>query len=60
MCELKVILDGKIVFEDAIYAKADSDKVIVKNILGASKEFAESTIEEVDLKNTRLLLSSTQ
>jgi predicted RNA-binding protein len=58
MCEFKVILDGKTVFKDVIYAKTESNNVIVKDVLGESKEFRNCRIIEVDVNSTRLVLST--
>ena len=58
MCEFTVILDGKIVFKDAVYAKMESNNIIVKDVLGESKEFKSCKIVEVDVNSTRLVLSS--
>jgi predicted RNA-binding protein len=58
MCEFKVILDGKTVFKDVIYAKTESNNVIVKDVLGESKEFRNCKITEVDVNSTRLVLST--
>jgi len=58
MCEFTVILDGNIVFKDAVYAKMESGNVVVKDILGESKEFKSCKIVEVDVNSTRLVLSS--
>jgi predicted RNA-binding protein len=60
MCEFKVILDGKTVFKDVIYAKTESNKVIVKDVLGESKEFRNCRIIEVDVNSTRLVLSTSR
>jgi len=57
MCEFKVVVDGEVVFEDAIYAKKDGDRVIVRDIVGESREFKGHEILEVDVKSTRLVLS---
>jgi len=57
MCEFKVIVDGEVVFEDAIYARKDGDRVIVRDIVGESKEFMNHEILEVDVKSTRLVLN---
>ena len=57
MCEFNIILDGKIQFRDVIYTKVEGDNVIVKNIMGESKEFKGYRIVEVDVPNTRLVLS---
>ena len=58
MCEFKVTLDGKNVFDDVVYAKVDGKKVILKDILGATKELKNCRIIEVDVNSTRLILSS--
>jgi predicted RNA-binding protein len=58
MCEFKVILDGKLVFKDAVYAKMESNNVIVRDVIGESKEFRNCKIVEVDVNSTRLVLSS--
>jgi predicted RNA-binding protein len=58
MCELTVILDGNVVFKDAVYAKVESGNVVVKDILGESKEFKNCKIVEVDVNSTNLILSS--
>lgn len=57
MCEFNVILNGKVQFKDVIYTKVDADIVVVKNILGEGKEFKNCKIVEVDVPNTRLVLS---
>jgi predicted RNA-binding protein len=56
MCELKVLLQEKIVFNDAIYAKADNDKVTVRDVIGNSKTFENCKIVEVDVSSERLVL----
>jgi len=58
MCEFKVFLDGKVVFEDVIYARAEGDRVLVRDVLGETKEFENCRIMEVDVNSTRLVLSS--
>jgi len=57
MCEFNVIIDGKIQFRDVIYTKVENDNVTVKNIMGEAKEFKGYKIVEVDVPNTRLVLS---
>lgn len=57
MCEFKVIIEEKIVFRDVVYAKAEESKVVVKDILGGSKEFENYMITEIDVNTTRLVLS---
>ena len=58
MCEFNVILNGKIQFKDVIYTKVDGENVTVKNIMGEAKEFKGCKIVEIDVPNTRLVLSA--
>jgi predicted RNA-binding protein len=58
MCEFNIIINGKIQFKDVIYIKVEGDNVIVKNIMGEAKEFKGYKIVEVDVPNTRLVLSA--
>jgi predicted RNA-binding protein len=58
MCEFTVFLDGKTAFKDVVFAKMESNKVVVKDVLGQSKEFKNCKITEVDVNSTRLILSS--
>jgi predicted RNA-binding protein len=58
MCEFTVFLDGKAAFKDVVFAKMESNKVVVKDVLGQSKEFKNCKITEVDVNSTRLVLSS--
>jgi predicted RNA-binding protein len=58
MCEFNVVLNGKAVFKDVIYARMEGNKIIVRDVLGKSKEFKDCKITEVDVNSTRLILSS--
>jgi predicted RNA-binding protein len=58
MCEFNVIIDGKIQFKDVIYSRVDNENVIVRNILGQAQEFKGYRIVEVDVPNTRLVLTA--
>jgi predicted RNA-binding protein len=58
MCEFNVILNGKTLFKDVVYAKIQGTNVTVKNILGESKEFKNCKITEVDVNSTRLVLTA--
>lgn len=60
MCEFKVLKKDEIVFRDAVYAKADGNKVTVRDVLGVSKVFEDCTIAEVDVNTERLMLSPTK
>lgn len=57
MCEFKVILNGKEVWNDVVYAKAEGAKVTVKDVAGQTKEFKNCKIIEVDVNTTRLVLA---
>lgn len=60
MCEFSVLLQDKMVFKDAVYAKADGSRVIVKDVLGESRIFKNCRIVEVNVNAERLVLSSTE
>lgn len=60
MCEFKVILNGEILFQDVVYAKAEGNKIIVKNVLGEAKEFKNCKIDEVNVNTTKLILKTTK
>ena len=53
-----MLLQDEMVFKDAVYAKAEGNKVTVRNILGVSKTFENYTIEEVDVQSERLVLQT--
>jgi predicted RNA-binding protein len=57
MCEFKVILNGKEVWSDVVYAKAEGGKVTVRDVSGQTREFKNCKIIEVDVNNTRLVLA---
>jgi len=57
MCEFDVIVDGKIVFTDVIYAKAQGGKVVARDVMGGSREYENLQIVEVDVNSARLVLS---
>ncbi len=58
MCEFNVFVKGEVVFKDAIYVKVDGNKVILKDVLGASKVLEDCKIVEIDVNSERLILSS--
>jgi predicted RNA-binding protein len=57
MCELKVIVENQVAFENVIYAKVIDNKVVVKDVLGKSMEFKNHTITEVNITKEQLVLS---
>ncbi|RLI20614.1 hypothetical protein DRO54_05855 [Candidatus Bathyarchaeota archaeon] len=58
MCEFEVVLDGKIVHKEVVYAKSDGKNVVVKDVLGSTKTFENCQIAEVDVGSERLILTS--
>jgi predicted RNA-binding protein len=58
LCEFDLVVDGKAVFKDVIYAKVEDGKVVARDILGKLKEYRNYRIEEVDVNSTRLVLST--
>lgn len=58
MCEFNVILNGKTLFKDVVYAKTEGNNVTVKTVLGEAKEFKNCKIIEVDVNSTRLVLTA--
>jgi len=60
MCELKVLRKNEVVFENAVYAKVEGNKVTVHDVLGVSKVFDDCAIAEVDINKERMLLEPTR
>jgi len=58
MCEFNVIFNKKTAFKDVIYAKTEGKNVIVRSVLGETKEFKNCRIAEIDVNATRLVLSN--
>jgi predicted RNA-binding protein len=58
MCEFTVLKRDEVVFKDAVYARFEGGKVIVRDVLGVSKTFENCIIEEVDVKSEQLVLAS--
>jgi len=58
MCEFTVFLGKEVVYKDVIYAKVEVDKVLVKDVLGASKTFENCRIIEIDVSSERLTIAS--
>ena len=60
MCELKVVINQNVVFENVVYAATTGNSVLVKDIMGKSKEFKSHTIKEVNITTEQLVLSSSK
>ena len=57
MCELKVIVNQEMVFENAIYAKTIETNIFVKDVLGNSKIFKNHSITEVNIPKEQMILT---
>ena len=57
MCELKVIIENEVKFENVVYAKTIENNVMVSDIFGKSMEFKNCQIREVDIGREQLILS---
>ena len=60
MCELKVILNGKMMFNKEIYAKQENDQVIVKELSGFTRGFIKSTIQAIHIGTKRFTLKNSK
>ena len=56
MCEFSVYLDETQVFEDAIFCRVGNGKLLMKDILGQTKELMNCHIVEVDVTKEKLVL----
>lgn len=56
MCEFTVYLDGTKIFEDAIFCRVLNGKLLMKDILGQTKELTNFHIAEVDVTKEKLVL----
>ena len=56
MCEFAVYLDGIKVFEDAIFCQVLNGKLLMKDILGQTKEVRNCHIVEVNVPKEKLVL----
>jgi len=57
MCEFTVFLESEIVFRDATYAKAEANRVLLRDVLGKSKTIEHCKVAEVDVASQRLILA---
>jgi len=56
MCEFKVFLDGKEVFQDVIYVKMEGNNLILRDVIGVSRSIPNSKIVEIDVASEKLVL----
>ena len=45
-------------FKDVVYAKNEGNNVIVKNVLGETREFKNCKISEINVNTTKLFLAA--
>jgi predicted RNA-binding protein len=56
MCEFKVFLEGKEVFQDVIYVKMEGNNLILRDVMGVTRNVPNSKIVEIDVSAERLVL----
>jgi len=56
VCEFKILLDGKEVFQDVIYAKLEGDNLILRDVMGTARNIPNVRIVEVDVSSEKLIL----
>lgn len=56
MCEFKVLLEGREIMRDVIYAQQEGDDVIIKDIIGEEMLVEKAKIIEVNVFSTKLIL----
>jgi predicted RNA-binding protein len=56
MCEFKVLLEGREIMRDVIYAQQKGGDVIIKDIIGKEMLVEEAKIIEVNVFSTKLIL----
>jgi len=57
MCEFKVVLDGRVVAEDIIYAREEGSSVVLRSVIGEEKRVEGCRIIEVDSVHEKLVLA---
>jgi predicted RNA-binding protein len=57
MCELKVILKGKIIMEDVVRITQEKDNIILQSLLGESKT-VRGRIRDVNLTKQEAIIES--
>jgi predicted RNA-binding protein len=57
MCEYRVFLDGDVVFDEVIYARDYGNRVLLKNVVGEVRVLENCKIVEVNVEETKIVLS---
>lgn len=56
MCEFKVLLEGKKIIKDVIYARQHEGGIILRDIIGNEMHVEDAEIIEVSVFSTELIL----
>ena len=56
MCEFKVFLDGDLVMDDVLYARAEGGRVVLRDVIGSEKVIEGADLVELNVIGTRLIL----
>jgi len=56
VCEFTVFLEGKRVFEDAVFCRVEAGELLLKDILGQSKRFSRCHVAEVNVAAEKIVL----
>jgi len=57
VCEFKVLLGGRVVAEDVVYAREEGEAVVLRSIIGQEVRVENCRIVEVDSVRERLVLA---
>ena len=56
MCEFKVFLEGKEVFQDVVYVRMEGNNLILRDVMGVTRSIPNSKIVEIDVASEKLIL----
>jgi predicted RNA-binding protein len=59
MCEFKVLLEGRKIMKDVIYARQHEGEIILRDIIGNEMHVEDAEIIEVNVFSTELILRKT-
>jgi predicted RNA-binding protein len=56
MCEFKVFLEGKEVFQDVVYVRMEGKTLILRDVMGVTRSIPNSKIVEIDVASEKLVV----
>jgi len=56
MCEFKVFLEGKEVFQDVVHVKMEGKNLILRDVMGVTRSIPNSRVVEIDVASEKLVL----